>query len=278
MPGARQGGSSESVLGADHQSMARTLCVQCLQSFTREDVGEAEAPALCADCKARRLDRLAAAPSRVTHSDQLVVEGNTKSLPGRFLQEAALWCAGRVWLVRVPLLVYFTVVLVRHFKDPQYACIIDSLNFGIHELGHFAFRPLGEFMMVAGGTLAQLIVPVGAMFMFHRQRDFFAIACCLCWLSTSLFDVAVYCADARALLLDLAVPGMGVTSGGSERFHDWHRMLTTMGLLRQDTAIALLFRVAAVVSMLAGLGFGAWLCRQMIRRRAEGFPLAAQRG
>ena len=260
--------------------MARTICALCLQSFTTEDSLEAGANAVCVDCTARQLDRQSDRPAAAAPSSRLsgsVARASNSSESAGILQRAADWCAGRSWLVRAPLLVYFAVVLFRHLKDPEYNSLIDSLNFGIHELGHFAFRPLGEFLMVAGGTLAQLIAPVAAMFMFRRQRDFFAIACCLCWLSTSFFDVAVYCADARTMQLNLAVPGMGVLSGGAEQFHDWHRMLTSLGLLRQDTAIAFLFRIAAVLSMLTGLAFGVWLCRQM-SRRSEGFLGEVQRG
>ncbi len=33
---------------------------------------------------------------------------------------------------------------------------LDLVNLPIHETGHLLFRPLGEFMMVAGGSLFQV--------------------------------------------------------------------------------------------------------------------------
>lgn len=44
------------------------------------------------------------------------------------------------------------------------------LNLGIHELGHMLFRPAGEFLCIAGGTILQLLIPIISVFMFVRQQ------------------------------------------------------------------------------------------------------------
>ena len=114
-----------------------------------------------------------------------------------FIEEAIEWCRGRNWIVRAPLLAYLVYVLVRHVSDPLYSSILGGLNLGIHELGHMVFSFLGQTMMIAGGTIMQLAIPVFAVFNFYRQRDYFAIAVSFGWLSTNFFNIATYIADAR---------------------------------------------------------------------------------
>src|SRR6185295_13039745 len=124
---------------------------------------------------------------------------------GRWLRaDAAEWCRGRSGLVRIPvwlMLAYFAVVQA---ADPQGWTIFSGINLPIHEGGHLLFRMLGwEFLHVAGGTLLQLLAPIGSAVMFFKQRDYFAIAFCFGWLSTNLISIGVYMADARALQLPL---------------------------------------------------------------------------
>ena len=120
----------------------------------------------------------------------------------------------------------------------------------------------------AGGTITQCLAPMASIFVFHRQRDYFGISVCLCWLATNLWGVATYCGDARALQLPLVAPGMGLMpSGDGSILHDWNHMLGVTGLLRHDTTIALLFQIAAVASMGVGLVFGGWLLWRMAKPR-----------
>jgi hypothetical protein len=173
------------------------------------------------------------------------------------IEEAVEWCKGRNWMVRAPLLAYFAYVLVRHVVDPMYTSVIGGLNLGIHELGHVLFGFLGQSVSIAGGTIAQLTVPVFAIFNFYRQKDFFAITLSFGWLSTNFFNIATYVADARRLELPL------VSIGGGSVYHDWEYMLSSLNILQFDTAIAGGFRFLAMVSMLGCLFVGAWLLWQM---------------
>ena len=145
----------------------------------------------------------------------------------------------------------------------MYESYVGALNFGIHELGHVVFRPFGEFVMILGGSLFQCLVPVIAFAMFVKQGDYFAQAFAFGWLSTNLFSVATYCADARSMLIPL------LSIGGGDVYHDWNYILDRLGLLRFDHALAFLMRVAAVVSMLVFLGVGSWLVSIMIRTRGD---------
>lgn len=176
--------------------------------------------------------------------------------------EAVVWCQGRNWLVRLPLLIWFTYVFFKHWNNPTYGSILAPANLGIHELGHFLLSPLGTFMGILGGTILQLLVPVIIMINFYHQGDFFAIALCFGWLSTNFFNVATYVADARLMSLPLVSP-----FGIENVIHDWNYILGKMGLLQYDTAIAFLFRYSAAISMLICLTAGSWLLWQMKRGR-----------
>ncbi len=236
--------------------MTRRLCSRCLGSFDDADLAAVARELLCRDC------REAAARPSVEPLSAGARPGEAEPAAGlvaSLRSEAVEWCRGRSWAPRVPLLAYFAYALVRHWADPMYADWFKPLNLGIHELGHFLFRPLGMFLSIAGGSVTQCLVPVLSMAMFRRQGDWFAIAVCFGWLSLNLFDVATYAADARSLSLPLVSPG------GGEVYHDWNYLLEKLGLLRWDGAIAFLMRTAATAAMAAGLAGGGWLLWRMAR-------------
>lgn len=178
--------------------------------------------------------------------------------------EAEASADGRAWYARAPLLAYFAWVLVRQTSDPMYGSIFEGLNLVLHEIGHVVFGPFGQVAMVAGGSLFQCLCPLLAALVFYRQRDFFAIAICSCWLSTNLFGVARYVADARALSLPL------VSLGSGEPIHDWNFLLERAGLLSHDLQIARVFSLASILAMAAGLVGGGWLCWRMAVNRGRG--------
>lgn len=176
------------------------------------------------------------------------------------VREAAEWCRGKNWLVRLPLLALCAYIVLRHCIDPDYSSIVAPLNLGIHELGHMALGVLGQGPGVAGGTVLQLAAPVIGALNFYAQRDFFAISLMFGWLSVNLFEVARYVGDARDMLLPL------VSVGGQDTvLHDWNYMLGGMGLLQRDREIATLVRGGAVVSAACCIVMGAWLLLRMKR-------------
>lgn len=176
--------------------------------------------------------------------------------------DALVWCKERNWLVRLPLLIFFIYALVRHLSDPLYTSILGSLNLGIHELGHFVFMFMGEFLGIAGGTILQLSIPLFGIYNFLRQDDLFASTLCLGWLSTNFFNIAVYAADARKLELPLVSPFGG---GDGDVYHDWEYLLSKMNILEYDMLIAAIFRIMGIVSMAICLFAGSWLLWQMIK-------------
>lgn len=169
-----------------------------------------------------------------------------------------------MWFLRAPVWLYLAYVGVQQFMAPvEYCSIFGGINLGIHEGGHLLFRIFGEFICVAGGTLAQLGAPLISMFIFLKQRDYFGIAFCFGWLSTNLVNVGVYMADAQDMILPLVTVG----GGGENQVvgHDWRYLFTKLGLLEHDKTIGMLTRGMGSCAMLVALAAGGWLMWEMYK-------------
>src|SRR2546423_15574618 len=87
--------------------------------------------------------------------------------------------------------------------DPAQWHLIDGVNLIIHEAGHVVFMPFGEFVMIAGGSGFQVIVPVVFCAYFVYQRQYFAASVTSFWIGESILNVSVYAQDAVAMQLPL---------------------------------------------------------------------------
>lgn len=114
--------------------------------------------------------------------------------------------------------------------DPYQWHLIDGVNLLIHEAGHIIFSALGEFVMIAGGSLFQIIMPAIFVGYFCYQRQLFSAALVLFWVGESILNVSVYAGDSLALQLPLL--------GGPDTLHDWNYLLSSTGLLQHTAAIA----------------------------------------
>ena len=131
--------------------------------------------------------------------------------------------------------------------DPTQWHLIDGVNLLIHEAGHIVFSPFGEFMMIAGGSLFQVIMPLLFVGYFAYQRQFYSAALVLFWVGESILNVSVYAADSLALQLPLL--------GGSDSMHDWNYLLSSLNLLPATAKVAGTIRVLGTLTILgAGLG------------------------
>lgn len=131
--------------------------------------------------------------------------------------------------------------------DPMQGSFLDNVDLPIHETGHLLFRPFGEFMMVAGGSLFQVIFPIVFVGYFIWQRSFYSAAIVALWVGQSILNVWVYASDAVVMQLVL-------TSGftGSEgSFHDWNYMLTHFGMLDSVKGVAKVIRFTGTVTIIA---------------------------
>ena len=126
---------------------------------------------------------------------------------------------------------YFGGVAIWSLCDPTHWSWLSSLILTTHELGHVVFAPFGEWMMVAGGTILQLLAPVAAYGVLRRQREPTALFVGGAWFVTSLTNVATYVGDARAQELPLV-------SLGDTAEHDWGYLLDHAHALAADTRIA----------------------------------------
>ncbi len=158
------------------------------------------------------------------------------------------------------LLAFLAWAGVRQFQDPEFYHLFSGLTLGVHELGHLLFLPFGEVGTVAGGSIFQVAAPVITGWLFLRQPDYFGVTVAGTWLASSLVNLSLYVADARALELPLV--GLG-----DEPEHDWNFLLDHFNLLPYDLRFAGGLRLAAGLVFAASLLGGGWLCWQMWHTR-----------
>jgi hypothetical protein len=131
--------------------------------------------------------------------------------------------------------------------DPMQGSFLDLVDLPIHETGHLLFRPFGEFMSIAGGSLFQIIMPAVFVGYFIWQNKYYAASIVLFWVGQSILNVYVYAADAVVMQLVL-------TSGftGSEgSFHDWNYLLTATGLIGSAKIVAGIIRAIGTLTIIA---------------------------
>ena len=126
-----------------------------------------------------------------------------------------------------------------------------------HEAGHVVFAFLGHWMMIAGGTLGQLLMPlILAVALLLKNRDPFGAAIGLWFLGVSLLDVAPYMYDALH-------PQLMLLSGttGEEGGHDWIFLFSSLGWLAKSQLIGLLTHKLGALVLIASVAWAAWVLR-----------------
>lgn len=130
---------------------------------------------------------------------------------------------------------------------PMQGSFLDLVDLPIHETGHLIFRLLGEFMMIAGGSLFQVIFPALFVGYFVWHFKYYSAAIVLFWVGQSLLNVYVYAADAQVMQLVLT-SGFTGTEGS---FHDWNYMLTETGLIGSTKIVAGIIRGVGTLTIIA---------------------------
>lgn len=121
--------------------------------------------------------------------------------------------------------------------------ILDDANLIFHEAGHTLFMFFGETLYILGGSLFQILLPLGCGFVFLRRREFFSSLIMTWWAGENMIGVGRYIADARTQLLPLI--------GGE---HDWAVLLSGHPrLLTYDTTMGLAVETIGIVLMSASL-------------------------
>src|SRR5258708_7747247 len=153
----------------------------------------------------------------------------------------------------IPKLIFATMLSIYFLwiaYDPMQGSFLDNVDLPIHETGHLLFRIFGEFMMVAGGSLFQVIFPAVFVGYFFWQKSYYSAAIVLVWVGQSILNVWVYAADAVVMKLVLT-SGFTGTEGS---FHDWNYLLTATGLINSTKTVAGIIRfVGTLTIIVAGL-------------------------
>ena len=150
--------------------------------------------------------------------------------------------AGISWLV-----FYALFFLYAALNDSGFL-FLDFANLMIHESGHPLLSPFGYTMMILGGTLAELIVPLACFAYFFYKRETTGVAFCGFWFFENFLYIGTYMADARELALPL------VGSGD----HDWNILFGQWGILRHDVTIGHTTRFLGWLGMLSSAVWLAW--------------------
>jgi len=137
--------------------------------------------------------------------------------------------------------------------------ILDYVNLIIHEGGHFFFSWFGYTIMILGGTLGELIVPLLCAIYFFWQREVTAVAFCTFWFFENFLYIGTYMADARALALPL------VGSGD----HDWEILFGQWRVLQYDQRIGGITRDLGWLGMLAVIVWLVWRTNLASRKPAS---------
>ncbi len=132
---------------------------------------------------------------------------------------------------------------------------LHNVNLPFHEFGHLLFMPLGNFMMILGGSLFQVLLPLILLCVFvFKQRDTFAGSIMLWWCGQNFIDVSPYIADAQYRLLPLV-------GGGGEESHDWGNLLTMMDALDSTHSVANCSFAIGTLLIIGALCWGGWILK-----------------
>ena len=164
-------------------------------------------------------------------------------------------------------LAFYALFLFQLARGTGFLPMIDLVFIPIHEGGHLLFGYFGHALMIAGGTILQLLVPFALASYFCFKRQIAGTVFCLSCFFEQFLPIATYMADARTQELPL------LTVGNPEFVeHDWFAMFSSLGLLQHDTQIALVVRVIGWIGMCSVTAWLAW--RGTAKTTAKLTPLA----
>jgi hypothetical protein len=139
------------------------------------------------------------------------------------------------------------------YSPPFIIFVIDTINFFIHEAGHFFLKPFGMWIHIIGGTLFQVLIPLSLLIVTWRQ-DIRQIGYPGFWLGESLINVSVYIKDAPVRQLKLIARGL---------IHDWNWLLS--GNLESAEPLGQLLFVVGLLLCVGSVGAGVAFAVQNFR-------------
>lgn len=138
----------------------------------------------------------------------------------------------------IPSIIIFPIAIYWILNRGEYG-LIDNADLVIHEAGHFFFKFFGKYIYTLGGTLMQIILPSIILLYFFRSEYRTGMQFSLLWLGQNFINISVYAADAQAQRLPLL--------GGNKVYHDWHYLLSEIGLLELDAEVGYFFFIIAII-------------------------------
>lgn len=238
-------------------------CPKC--GYIRGESDAAVMPGVCPHCgiaynKWKRKAQFDSASSRRSHRVSDVSQSHPsiiKRCLSRLLEQPEQISPAKWWMNLVVYGCFFlwgwSFILGGIDWETIGSSFLHNVNLPFHEFGHVLFRPFGNFMMILGGSLFQLMMPLGLLIVFiFKRRDTFAASIMLWWSGQNFIDISPYIADARSRALPLI-------RGASESYHDWGNLLTMTGKLEQTEYYAGLSFSMGVLLILLSLMWGGWL-------------------
>ena len=150
----------------------------------------------------------------------------------------------------------FTVLLAIYgfdcARNVEEGSLLDRVDLIAHEAGHLLFGYFGEFMLVIGGTLGQLLVPLAIGTYFITRREFFSASVAVFWVGQNFLNISVYVKDAAAMELPM------VSLGGGDAIHDWNWLLLKFNVLAKDQAIGNFVFGSGVLIMAVAVALGCY--------------------
>jgi hypothetical protein len=168
------------------------------------------------------------------------------------------------WQICLPLQLWMLYLTCRYSADTRYTSIWEMLLTPVHEGGHMLFAPLGSFMGILGGSLAQWLAPLLLALGFWRQRDLYALS-----FSLSLFGIALnqsYCYMDSSFKMEKYPDMVFYSLGSGEVTHDWQYIFGSLGMYRSYEAVALCTRALGLGILWLSLAAGGWLLWKQARR------------
>ncbi|MDX1618920.1 MAG: hypothetical protein R3224_09050 [Balneolaceae bacterium] len=117
----------------------------------------------------------------------------------------------------------------------------------VHEAGHTFFSIFDiRFITILGGSLFQILLPLGILAYTWINRKKNGIQLALFLVGLSWLDVAGYAADGGQQQLPLI-------GGLSSESHDWMNLLSDLGMLDRDLQVGIAFAIIGVICYLLAL-------------------------
>lgn len=246
-----------------------TICPKC--NYQRQAHDAQLHPDICPRCGivyskfiARQQEQTLQDTNEILDEDTETQAGIRQQLIAAFLQVPEKACK-ETFYARLGLLIAFGVwgfYFISAGVDWEKigSSFMHNINLPFHEFGHLLFIPLGEFMMILGGSLFQVLLPLLLTLVFvFKQKDTFAGSITLWWCGQSFIDVSPYIADAQYRSLPLV-------GGGGEESHDWGNLLTMLDALAHAPAVANASFAFGSFIILVALAWGGWILKLQRQR------------